>query len=125
MQRVPLLSLLAGAVFRLAGVDLGPVNLVQIGLSLATCWLVWRWARSLWGERAGLWALGIAAFYPTLITHPASFLYTETLYTFLAALALYLLGRLGEANSAPAPTPGRRWRVRRRARGAGWRAASA
>ena len=94
VQRVPLLSLLAGALFRLTGVDLGPVNLVQIGLSLATCWFVWRWASALWGRSAGLWGLTLAVFYPTLITHPASFFYTETLYTFLAGLALYLLGRI-------------------------------
>ncbi|MCC6627456.1 MAG: tetratricopeptide repeat protein [Chloroflexi bacterium] len=97
VQRVPLLSLLAGALFRIAGNDLGPVNLVQIGLSLATCWFVWRWAAALWGRSAGLVALAIAVIYPTLITHSASFLYTETLYTFLAAGALYLLGRLGGA----------------------------
>jgi 4-amino-4-deoxy-L-arabinose transferase-like glycosyltransferase len=97
VQRVPLLSLLAGVLFRLAGADLGPVNLVQIGLSLATCWFVWRWAAALWGRSAGLVALALAAVYPTLITHSASFLYTETLYTFLAAATLYLLGRLGGA----------------------------
>jgi hypothetical protein len=97
VQRVPLLSLLAGVLFRLAGIDLGPVNLVQIGLSLLTCWFVWRWAARLWGEPAGRWALALAVFAPTLITHPATFLYTETLYACLAAAALYLLGRLGEA----------------------------
>lgn len=103
VQRVPLLSLLAGGIFRLAGIDLGPVNLVQIGLSLATCWLVWRWATVLWGRAAGRWALALAVFSPPLITHSASFLYTETLYTFLAALALFLLGKIGADAPAAAP----------------------
>lgn len=103
VQRVPLLSLLAGVLFRLAGVDLGPVNLVQIGLSLLTCWFVWRWAAWLWGELAGRWALALAVFFPTLITHSASFLYTETLYACLAAAALYLLGRLGRTGGEGGP----------------------
>ena len=112
VHRVPLLSLLAGALFRLAGLDLGPVNLVQIALSLGLCWFVWRWADALWGRAAGRWALALAVLYPTLITHPASFLYTETLYTFLAALALHLLGGIGGADrratpDRPRPRPAR------------------
>lgn len=100
VQRVPLLSLLAGLLFRLGGIDLGPVNLVQIGLSLGLAWYAWRWATRLWGVVAGRWALALALAYPTLITHPATFLYTETLYAFLAASAIELLSRLNGGRSA-------------------------
>jgi hypothetical protein len=41
-----------------------------IALFSAACgWIVWRWARALWGETAGLVALGLYAFAPSLLAH--------------------------------------------------------
>ena len=94
IQRVPLFTLIVGLIFSVAGARLDPVNLVQIAFSLGTCWFVWRWAARLWGETAGRWALAIAVFFPTFITHPAAFLYSDSIFTFFATLCLYLLSLL-------------------------------
>ena len=65
---------------------------------LLTCWLVFRWARELYGEEAGLVALFLAVFFPSLIAH--SHLATVDVgLCFFLLLALYLFWRMEK----PAP----------------------
>lgn len=62
-------------------------------LGLLTCWLVHRWARELYGEEAGLVALVLAVFFPTLIAH--SHLATiDVGFGFFFLLTLYLFWKM-------------------------------
>ena len=57
-------------------------------IGAATLWLIWRWARSLFGRTGGWLALGTAAFSPTLLAHSG-------LATSDAASAAALLAAVG------------------------------
>lgn len=70
-----------------------PARSLIVLLALALLVVVWRWAASLWGERAGLLALALAAFCPHLLAHGA--LVTSDLAAALGfALALLAWWRL-------------------------------
>ncbi len=69
------------------------LKLADIGLSLATIWLIWRLAGELFGDRRGaLLAAFAAALWPHFIFYSVSGL-TETAYAFLLVLAMLLLYR--------------------------------
>jgi 4-amino-4-deoxy-L-arabinose transferase-like glycosyltransferase len=61
-------------------------------LGLLTCWLVFRWARELYGDEAGLIALFLAVFFPSLIAH-AHLATVDVGLCFFLLLALYLFWR--------------------------------
>lgn len=68
-------------------------RLPTILLSLLTGWLVFRWARELWGRPAALFALTVYVFSPTVLAH-GRLVTTDTCYTLFNTLTLYLLARL-------------------------------
>ncbi|MFL6293045.1 MAG: glycosyltransferase family 39 protein [Thermoanaerobaculia bacterium] len=68
-------------------------------LGLLTCWLVFRWARELYGDEAGLVALFLAVFFPSLIAH-AHLATVDVGLCFFFLLALYLFWRFVQR---PAP----------------------
>ncbi len=69
--------------------------------SIALAWLVFRWARDLYGPTAGLVALVLAAFSPNLLAHAALVTSDATLTSTVLASA-YALWRYGRR-----PSPGR------------------
>ncbi len=69
-----------------------PVLWLQIAADLLTCWLVSRIAQRLFGQRAGLLALALAALCPFTANYTATPL-TETFTLTLLALAFHLLLR--------------------------------
>jgi dolichyl-phosphate-mannose-protein mannosyltransferase len=69
---------------------LGRLPVVALGLLLG--WLVFRWARELHGDEAGLVALYLTVFFPSLIAH-AHLATVDVGLTFFLVLALYLLHR--------------------------------
>ena len=64
--------------------------------------LVFRWARELYGEAAGLLALGLAAFSPTLLAH-APLITPDVPLTATGLLALYLFHRSGHGSASVWP----------------------
>ncbi len=78
-----------------------PVMLIQVAVDLVTCLLIAGFAGRIWNERAGLWALWLAALCPFTANYTAAPL-TETLELFCIALAFYALPRFLDA-------PGWKW----------------
>lgn len=68
------------------------VRLCQILLSLGTLLLVYDLGARLFCKRIGLWAAGWYALYPSLILY-CGLILTETLFTFLLVLFLWMLSR--------------------------------
>ena len=66
---------------------LGRLPVLLLGLSLG--WLVFRWARELYGDEAGLVALFLTVFFPSLIAH-AHLATVDVGLCFFLLLALYL-----------------------------------
>ena len=91
--RLPGYPLFVAAIFRVCGVDrYVPVLLVQVALDLWTCCLLGGLARRLYGERAGLAAVWLAAVCPFTANYAAAPL-TETPTLFCIAAAFYALVR--------------------------------
>jgi hypothetical protein len=72
-------SILLGSLYRVAGVDVGLVAVLNLSAAVVTGFLAYRVAREAWGQRAGVAALVLYALAPTsaLMT---SVLLTETVY---------------------------------------------
>jgi 4-amino-4-deoxy-L-arabinose transferase-like glycosyltransferase len=94
--RPPLYPLMISAIYSVAGADAFWVRLVQIGLSLATVWLVSLLAFRLGGKQASLVAAVLAGFYP-LWTFFSAMIMAEVLLVFLVTLSCYLAIRFDEA----------------------------
>ena len=104
--REPGFPFFIAAVYLLCGVHPFAVLIVQCLLGAATCGLVGLLARRLAGERAGLIAAALTAFYPYGVYYCAFFL-RETLVCFLFSAALLLLLRfLDEPRPAAALAAG-------------------
>lgn len=71
-----------------------------LALGLLTCWLVFRWSRELYGDEAGLVALLLAVFFPSLIAH-AHLATVDVGLCFFLLLTLYLFWRYVQR-----PSPG-------------------
>ena len=100
--RLPGYPLFLRLCFRLFGIErYVPVLLAQAIIDLLTCLLIAGFARRVWSERAGWWALWLAALCPFTANYTAAPL-TETLELFCIALALYALPRFLDA-------PGWKW----------------
>jgi 4-amino-4-deoxy-L-arabinose transferase-like glycosyltransferase len=80
--RPPLYPAMIAAVYAVAGVDnFSAVRLTQAVLSLGICVLMYNLGRLVYGPRAGLWAAGLFAFYPTFLGYN-NLILTEVLFTF-------------------------------------------
>lgn len=75
-------------------------SLVVFGVPLLA--VVFRWARELYGDAAGLVALGLTAFSPTLLAH-APLITPDLPLTATGVLALYLFRRGGHGAGRPWP----------------------
>jgi 4-amino-4-deoxy-L-arabinose transferase-like glycosyltransferase len=92
----PLFLLICFAIFGVGKFE--AVMLVQVALDLATCLLLLGTARRMFGERAGLAALLLAALCPFMANYTAAPL-TETPTLFCMALAFYGLVRWQDASA--------------------------
>jgi 4-amino-4-deoxy-L-arabinose transferase-like glycosyltransferase len=82
--RPPLYPAFIAAVYRIVGTEsLQAVRLVQALLSLVTCVLLFRLGRLAYSARAGIWAAGILAFYPTFLGYN-NLILTEVVFTLWA-----------------------------------------
>lgn len=98
--RLPGYPLFVAACFLLFGQGNFPAVLAaQLVMDLAACCLLAALARRLWGQRAGMVALGLGALCPFTANYVASPL-TETPAIFCAALSLYSLDRWRYARGA-------------------------
>jgi 4-amino-4-deoxy-L-arabinose transferase-like glycosyltransferase len=68
------------------------VQIAQILVSVATCWLVYTTGKMLYGRTAGLLAAAMFALYPELVAYPSAIL-SETLYIFLEVALVYMLAK--------------------------------
>ena len=81
--RPPLYPAVVAVIYRAAGLGAHQaVRLFQILLNVALVPLVFALGRNLYDQRTGLWAAGLAAFYPSLWGHD-DLLLTEVMFTFL------------------------------------------
>jgi hypothetical protein len=91
--RLPGYPLFLRLCFHLFGIgNYYAVMVVQVFVDLLTCLLIAGFARRVWNERAGWWALWLAALCPFTANYTAAPL-TETLELFSIALAFYALPR--------------------------------
>jgi 4-amino-4-deoxy-L-arabinose transferase-like glycosyltransferase len=89
--RPPLYPFVLSIVYRAAGTtDPVAARVFQAGLSLVNLLLVYLLGRRLFGERVGLGAAAIFAFYPSFLFYN-NHLLTEGLFTFLLTVTAYLL----------------------------------
>ncbi|MFA6111943.1 MAG: glycosyltransferase family 39 protein [Candidatus Latescibacterota bacterium] len=65
--RPPLYPLMLAAIYRVCGTGFWPVRLVQAGLGVLTCLLIYHLGRRLGTSRTGLLAAALAAGYPLLV----------------------------------------------------------
>ena len=88
--RPPLYPLFLLGLYKIFGTNMVAFQLVQIGLSVATVWLLHLWSASLYGRRVGLWAAGLLAVAWPFVTFP-TFLLSENLFLFLLVAAFLAL----------------------------------
>ena len=94
--RLPGYPLFLMVCFRLFGIEhYHAVMVAQTVVDLATCILLAAFARRIWNEKAGLWALWLAALWPFTSNYAAVPL-TEALEIFSITVALYALVRFLE-----------------------------
>ena len=98
--RPPFLPIVLAGVYGVAGHHFWVARVVMALLSAATCVVVARIARRLFGGRAGVVAGLLMAVYPKLIYYSGDIV-TETVYIFLLALAVAMLFAAGEAAHGP------------------------
>jgi 4-amino-4-deoxy-L-arabinose transferase-like glycosyltransferase len=95
--RPPGYAFLISAMFRLFDTTSPiPVRALQILFSVITVYVVYRLGRDGWGERLGLWAAGIFAFYPSLIGFN-NMLLTEPSFMLCVSLACWTMMRYLQA----------------------------
>lgn len=90
--RMPFFSVVLAAIYAVFGYHYLPARIVLLLVSVATCLAVAGIGRLLFGRRVGFAAGLICAFYYPLARYAIAFM-TETLFTFLYALAVYLFLR--------------------------------
>lgn len=72
--QAPLYPYALGILYAVFGRSLDAVYLAQIALAVAGCWALYRAGREMGGERVGLAALGLAAFYGPFLFHDVQLL---------------------------------------------------
>lgn len=94
---------LLALIYAVAGKSHDAVGVVQAFLGAGTCVLAWALARRLTRSDLAAAAAGVVlAFYTPLVVY-TGFLLTETLFSFLLALAALLLVRAGDGGARSAP----------------------
>jgi 4-amino-4-deoxy-L-arabinose transferase-like glycosyltransferase len=88
--RPPLYILLIAGIFEFFGANLIIVRLVQIIISLATIYMLFRLGWKLYGQKTGLWAAGLAAVAWQFVVFPYLLL-SETLFLLLFLGGVYCL----------------------------------
>jgi hypothetical protein len=105
VSRAPLWPWIMAAIYAIFGQNDLYARLFYCLLGSGTCVIVYWFARDLFGRRTGLLAGLMAAVYVGLFLYDG-WLYTESLYTFLATAATYALYRLQTAGPVrPAADP--------------------
>ncbi len=99
--RPPLYPAVVAGVYAVFGVqNYAAVRLLQAALSLINVLLLYRLGAEAHSRRAGLWAAGLFAFYPSLLGFN-NLLLTETLFTLLLCAFVYLTVRALRTGSLP------------------------
>ena len=95
----PLYTLFVASILALPALGVTAVKVVQVLLGVLTVFVVYRIGRSWFDERSALVAAALCALYPNFIafTH---YLWSETLFVFLVALAFAYVTKRGEASRA-------------------------
>lgn len=88
----PVYPLFVAVIYWLFGYSFRYIQIAQILVSIATCYLVYASGRLLYGRRAGLLTAALFAVYPELVAYPSAVL-SETLFIFLEVLFVYLMAR--------------------------------
>ncbi|HWM92989.1 MAG TPA: tetratricopeptide repeat protein [Thermoanaerobaculia bacterium] len=88
--QAPLYPYLLAILYKIFGRSLDAVYLAQIGLAVAGCWALYRAGREMGGERAGLAAAGLAAFYGPFVFHDVHLL-KESLAVSVTCFLLWAL----------------------------------
>jgi len=91
----PLYTAFMAGILALSNGELGAVRLVQVLLSVHSVWLVYAIGCAWFGRRCARVAAALAAVYPNLIAF-SHYLWTETLFTWLLLLAIWILARSRE-----------------------------
>lgn len=73
-------------------------RLPMVGCGLLLCFLLFRWARELWGDTTGLWVLLLAALNPELLAH-SHLVTTDAPLACCTVVAVYLLWRFSARGS--------------------------
>jgi tetratricopeptide (TPR) repeat protein len=95
--QAPLYPYLLAALYAVCGRSLDAVYLAQIVLAVAGCWALYRAGREMGGERVGLAAAGLAAFYGPFLFHDVQLLKESP----AVAVTSFLLWTLTAARSHP------------------------
>lgn len=88
--QAPLYPYILGALYAVFGRSLDAVYLAQIGLAVAGCWALYRAGREMGGERVGLAAAALAAFYGPFVFHDVHLL-KESLAVSVTCFLLWAL----------------------------------
>ena len=97
--RPPLYPAFVAGIYWLFGLENWPaVGAIQALLSLCTVWIVYRLGTEVYSTQVGLWAGGLACFYPSLLGYN-NLILSEVLFTFLLCSALLALVRGLQENS--------------------------
>lgn len=90
--QAPLYPYFLAVLYSLFGRSLDAVYLAQIALAVAGCWALYRAGREMGGERVGLAAAGLAAFYGPFVFHDVHLL-KESLAVSATCFLLWALAR--------------------------------
>lgn len=96
----PLYPIIVSGIYFLFGIKATPVILMQIALSILTCWIVYIIARRVAGGEAALIALGFCLFHPGLIIYSVKKIHAFNLDTLLFSLIILLSLRLKDNPTA-------------------------
>ncbi len=97
--QAPLYPYLVGLIYRLAGARTDAVYLFQIALSVAGIYALYRAARAMAGERAGIAAAGLAAVYGPFLFYDVQLLKESP----AVAVVCFLLWTIAAARAQPSP----------------------
>ena len=96
MHREPVYPYFLGAIYKIFGHNYEVVYLFQIFIFSLTCILVYFLVRGIFGEKAAKYSAVFTAICPTLANYP-SYLLTETAFTFLLCLSIFVLTKAVKA----------------------------
>jgi len=95
VTREPLYPFFLSGIYFLFGHNYLAVRVFQTIINALTCMLIYLIGKKIFGLKSALIASGVCVFYPAFINY-TGFIFTETLFTFLLALAVFILLRAQE-----------------------------